>query len=122
MSDMLYVGLQDDDKVVVFALDGDGGKLTKRADVAAAGGPSREKHRTRTPGAFRGTDGSNPASSSGDSLANLTSSIRAPNSATGSLITEPRGPGKAGDYRPTKVDAGERLTLCVHSDFSAGAG
>ena len=27
MSDMLYVGLQDDDKVVVFALDGDGGKL-----------------------------------------------------------------------------------------------
>jgi 6-phosphogluconolactonase (cycloisomerase 2 family) len=40
MSDMLYVGLQDDDKVVVFALDGDGGKLTKRADVAAAGGPS----------------------------------------------------------------------------------
>jgi hypothetical protein len=24
MSDMLYVGLQDDDKVVVFALDGDG--------------------------------------------------------------------------------------------------
>ena len=37
MSDMLYVGLQDDDKVVVFALDGDGGKLTKRADVAAAG-------------------------------------------------------------------------------------
>src|ERR1700757_976387 len=38
MSDMLYVGLQDDDKIVVFALDGDGGKLTKRADVAAAGG------------------------------------------------------------------------------------
>src|SRR5258706_12433014 len=40
MSDMLYVGLQDDDKIVVFALDGDSGKLTKRADVAAAGGPS----------------------------------------------------------------------------------
>ena len=37
MSDMLYVGLQDDDKIVVFALDGDSGKLTKRADVAAAG-------------------------------------------------------------------------------------
>ena len=28
MSDMLYVGLQDDDKIVVFALDGDSGKLT----------------------------------------------------------------------------------------------
>src|ERR1700739_3880733 len=40
MSEMLYVGLQDDDKIVVFALDGDSGKLTKRADVAAAGGPS----------------------------------------------------------------------------------
>src|SRR5215475_10682360 len=40
MSDMLYVGLQDDDKIVVFALDGDSGTLTKRADVAAAGGPS----------------------------------------------------------------------------------
>jgi 6-phosphogluconolactonase len=40
MSDMLYVGLQDDDNIVVFALDGDSGKLTKRADVAAAGGPS----------------------------------------------------------------------------------
>src|SRR6266853_1347045 len=40
MSDMLYVGFQDDDKIVVFALDGDSGKLTKRADVAAAGGPS----------------------------------------------------------------------------------
>src|SRR5712672_4472250 len=40
MSDMLYVGLQDDDKIAVFALDGDSGKLTKRADAAAAGGPS----------------------------------------------------------------------------------
>ena len=40
MSDMLYVGLQDDDKIVVFALDGDSGKLTKRADLAAAGGPA----------------------------------------------------------------------------------
>jgi hypothetical protein len=40
MSEMLYVGLQDNDKIVVFALDGDSGKLTKRADVAAAGGPS----------------------------------------------------------------------------------
>jgi 6-phosphogluconolactonase len=40
MPDMLYVGLQDDDKIAVFALDGDSGELTKRADVAAAGGPS----------------------------------------------------------------------------------
>jgi len=37
---MLYVGLQDDDKIAVFAVDGDNGKLTRRADVAAAGGPS----------------------------------------------------------------------------------
>src|SRR6201981_2761919 len=40
MSDMLYVGLQDDDKIAVFALNGDSGELTKRGDVAAAGGPS----------------------------------------------------------------------------------
>ncbi len=40
MPDMLYVGLQDDDKIAVFALDGNNGHLTKRADVAAAGGPS----------------------------------------------------------------------------------
>src|SRR5215831_9681555 len=40
MPDMLYVGLQDDDKVAVFALDRDDGGLTRRADVAAAGGPS----------------------------------------------------------------------------------
>ena len=40
MADVLYIGLQDDDKIGVFALDGDNGRLTKRADVAAAGGPS----------------------------------------------------------------------------------
>src|SRR5215470_8117995 len=40
MPDMLYVGLQDDDKIVIFALDGDSGKLTKRTELAAAGGPS----------------------------------------------------------------------------------
>ena len=40
MPDTLYVGLQDDDKIAVFALDRDDGKLTKRADVAAVGGPS----------------------------------------------------------------------------------
>lgn len=36
----LYVGLQDDDKIAVFALDGDSGRLTPRAEVQAAGGPS----------------------------------------------------------------------------------
>src|SRR5215469_7805637 len=40
MPEMLYVGLQDDDKIAVFALDSDSGGLTKRADLAAAGGPS----------------------------------------------------------------------------------
>src|SRR5499427_1703240 len=40
MPEMLYVGLQDDDKIAVFALNGDSGGLTKWGDVAAAGGPS----------------------------------------------------------------------------------
>jgi 6-phosphogluconolactonase len=40
MPDMLYVGLQDDNRIAVFALDRDNGELTKRADVEAAGGPS----------------------------------------------------------------------------------
>jgi 6-phosphogluconolactonase len=40
MPDMLYVGLQDDNRIAVFALDRDNGGLTKRADVAASGGPS----------------------------------------------------------------------------------
>src|SRR5271155_4439601 len=40
MPDMLYVGLQDDDKVAVFALDSNNGGLTQRTEVAAAGGPS----------------------------------------------------------------------------------
>jgi 6-phosphogluconolactonase len=40
MPDVLYVGLQDDDKIAVFALDGASGGLTRRADVAAFGGPS----------------------------------------------------------------------------------
>ena len=38
--DMLYVGLQDDDKIAVFALDGESGTLAKRADVPIGGGPS----------------------------------------------------------------------------------
>src|SRR6516225_647821 len=40
MPDMLYVGLQDADKIAVFALNGDSGGLRKRGDVAAAGAPS----------------------------------------------------------------------------------
>src|SRR5437016_3523445 len=40
MLDMLYVGLQEDNRIAVFAVDGDSGRLTRRADVAAAGGPS----------------------------------------------------------------------------------
>jgi 6-phosphogluconolactonase len=36
----LYVGLQDDDKIAVFALDADTGQLTPQADVPSAGGPS----------------------------------------------------------------------------------
>jgi hypothetical protein len=36
-----------------------------------------EKHSTRTPGAFRGTDGSNPASSSRESDTNLTFGVGA---------------------------------------------
>jgi 6-phosphogluconolactonase len=40
MPDMLYVGLQEENRIAVFAVDGDSGRLTRRADVAAAGGPS----------------------------------------------------------------------------------
>jgi 6-phosphogluconolactonase len=40
MPDMLYVGLQEDNRIAVFTVDGDSGRLTRRADVAAAGGPS----------------------------------------------------------------------------------
>src|SRR5215469_15705339 len=40
MPDLLYVGLQDEDKIAVFELDADNGALTKRADIAAPGGPS----------------------------------------------------------------------------------
>ena len=40
MPDMLYVGLQDDDKIAVFALDRDSGELKKQAEVTAVGGPS----------------------------------------------------------------------------------
>src|SRR5712671_3275986 len=36
----LYVCLQDDSKVAVFAMDPDTGQLSSRAEVPAAGGPS----------------------------------------------------------------------------------
>jgi len=36
----MYVSLQDDDKIAVFVMDAGTGKLTPKAEVAAAGGPS----------------------------------------------------------------------------------
>lgn len=39
MPSLLYVGLQDADKIAIFSIDG-GGKLTKHDEVPAAGGPS----------------------------------------------------------------------------------
>ncbi|MCH8893912.1 MAG: lactonase family protein [Chloroflexi bacterium] len=36
----MYVSLQDDDKILVFAMDSGTGKLTPKADVPLAGGPS----------------------------------------------------------------------------------
>jgi 6-phosphogluconolactonase (cycloisomerase 2 family) len=40
MPNSLYVCLQDEDKIAVFAIDGDTGRLTRQAEVPAAGGPS----------------------------------------------------------------------------------
>jgi 6-phosphogluconolactonase len=40
MPNALYVGLQDEDKIVTFAIDADSGQLTRQAEVPAAGGPS----------------------------------------------------------------------------------
>jgi 6-phosphogluconolactonase len=40
MPQVLYVGLQDDDKIAVYAIDPGSGALTKLADTTAAGGPS----------------------------------------------------------------------------------
>jgi 6-phosphogluconolactonase len=37
---VLYVGLQDDDKIAIFAIDAGSGQLRRQADVPAAGGPS----------------------------------------------------------------------------------
>src|SRR5262249_44186412 len=40
MPSSLYVCLQDEDKIAVFAIDGDSGRLTRQAEAPAAGGPS----------------------------------------------------------------------------------
>ena len=40
MADALYVGLQDDDKIVTFALDAGTGTLVQRAETPAVGAPS----------------------------------------------------------------------------------
>ena len=40
MPHILYVGLQDEDKLAVFGIDPASGRLTRRADVPAPGGPS----------------------------------------------------------------------------------
>jgi 6-phosphogluconolactonase len=40
MPNALYVGLQDEDKIVAFAMDADTGQLTRQAEVPARGGPS----------------------------------------------------------------------------------
>ena len=40
MPHILYVGLQDEDKMAIFAIDPASGRLTRQADVPAPGGPS----------------------------------------------------------------------------------
>jgi 6-phosphogluconolactonase (cycloisomerase 2 family) len=40
MPDVLYVGLQDDDKIVSFGIDAGAGKLVPSRETPAAGGPS----------------------------------------------------------------------------------
>jgi 6-phosphogluconolactonase (cycloisomerase 2 family) len=40
MPSSLYVCLQDEDKIAAFAIDADNGRLTRQAEVPAAGGPS----------------------------------------------------------------------------------
>jgi 6-phosphogluconolactonase len=40
MPDALYVGLQDEDSIAVFAADPESGQIRKHADVASDGGPS----------------------------------------------------------------------------------
>src|SRR5207237_219888 len=40
MADVLYVGLQDDDKIVTFSIDAGAAKLVPRAETPALGAPS----------------------------------------------------------------------------------
>lgn len=40
MPSILYVGLQDEDKVVAFDIDGASGRLTRRGETSVPGGPS----------------------------------------------------------------------------------
>jgi 6-phosphogluconolactonase (cycloisomerase 2 family) len=40
MADVLYVGLQDDDKIVTFGVDARAAKLVPRAETPAVGAPS----------------------------------------------------------------------------------
>jgi len=40
MPSALYVGLQEEDKIAVFAIDGENGRLDRRSDVPVADGPS----------------------------------------------------------------------------------
>jgi len=60
MADVLYVALQDDDKIVTFGIDASSGKLQPRAETPAAGAPSifglRPDQRVLYVG-YRGTPG-----------------------------------------------------------------
>ena len=40
MTSVLYVCLQDEDKIIAFAIDPETGRLTRQAEVAVPGGPS----------------------------------------------------------------------------------
>lgn len=40
MPDILYVGVQDDDRIALYEIDGDSGRLTQRAAIPGGGGPS----------------------------------------------------------------------------------
>jgi 6-phosphogluconolactonase len=40
MANALYVGLQDEDKIVAFSIDADTGQLARQAEVPVSGGPS----------------------------------------------------------------------------------
>src|SRR4029077_20556936 len=40
MPNLLYVGLQDEDKIAAFDIDAGSGRLTRQGETAVAGGPS----------------------------------------------------------------------------------